>query len=48
MAQAQFCPKTKSRSVFLEELIEYAERAFGDEAQQMINDFLYATLEKVN
>ena len=37
-----FDPKTKSLPDFLEELNECAERAFGDNAQHMINSLLYA------
>ena len=37
-------PKTKSLSDFLEELKECAERAFGDNAQHMIDSLLYAKL----
>ena len=36
-----FDPKTKSLSDFLEELNESAERAFGDNAQHMIDSLLY-------
>ena len=39
-----FNPKTKSLSKFLEELDEYAERAFGDNAQHMIDSLLYEKL----
>ena len=37
-----FDSNTKSLSDFLEELTEYAERAFGDQAPQMIDSFLDA------
>ena len=37
-------PNTKSLSDFLEELNECAERAFGDNAQDMIDSLLYAKL----
>ena len=37
-------PNTKSLPDFLEELNEYAERAFGDNAQHMIDSLLYAKL----
>ena len=37
-----FDPNTKSFPDFLEELNEYAERAFGDNAQHMIDSLLYA------
>ena len=37
-------PNTKSLSDFLEELNECAERAFGDNAQHMIDSLLYAKL----
>ena len=39
-----FDPNTKSLPDFLEELNEYAERAFSDSAQHMINNLLYAKL----
>ena len=39
-----FDPNTKSLSHFLEELNECAERAFGDNAQHMIDSLLYAKL----
>ena len=39
-----FDPNTKSLSDFLEELNECAERAFGDNAQHMIDNLLYAKL----
>ena len=39
-----FDPNTKSLSDFLEELNECAERAFGDNAQHMIDSLLYAKL----
>ena len=39
-----FDPNIKSLPDFLEELNEYAERAFGDNAQQMIDSSLYAKL----
>ena len=39
-----FDPNTKSLPDFLEELNECAERAFGDNAQQMIDSLLYAKL----
>ena len=39
-----FDPNTKSLPDFLEELNEYAERAFGDNAQHMIDSLLYAKL----
>ena len=39
-----FDPNTKSLSDFLEELNESAERAFGDNAQHMIDSLLYAKL----
>ena len=39
-----FDPNTKSLPDFLEELNECAERAFGDNAQHMIDSFLYAKL----
>ena len=39
-----FGPNTKSLSDFLEELNECAERAFGDNAQHMIDSLLYAKL----
>ena len=39
-----FDPNTKSLSDFLEELNECAERAFGDNAQRMIDSLLYAKL----
>ena len=39
-----FDPNTKSLSDFLEERNEYAERAFGDNAQHMIDSLLYAKL----
>ena len=39
-----FDPKTKSLPDFLEELNECAERAFGDNAQHMIDSLLYAKL----
>ena len=35
---------TKSLSDFLEELNDFAERAFGDKAQHMIDSLLYAKL----
>ena len=39
-----FDPNTKSLPNFLEELNECAERAFGDNAQHMIDNLLYAKL----
>ena len=39
-----FDPKTKSLPDFLEELNECAEKAFGDNAQHMIDSLLYAKL----
>ena len=39
-----FDPNTKSLPDFLEELNEWAERAFGDNAQYMIDSLLYAKL----
>ena len=39
-----FDPSTKSLPDFLEELNECAERAFGDNAQHMIDSLLYANL----
>ena len=39
-----FDPNTKSLSDFLEDLNECAERAFGDNAQDMIDSLLYAKL----
>ena len=36
-----FNPNTKSLSEFLEELSGYAEQALGDQAQQMMDSFLY-------
>ena len=39
-----FDPSTKSLSDFLEGLSECAERAFGDNAQYMIDSLLYAKL----
>ena len=39
-----FDPNTKSLPDFLEELNERAERAFGDNAQHMIDSLLYAKL----
>ena len=39
-----FDPNTKSLPVFLEELNECAERAFGDNTQHMIDNLLYAKL----
>ena len=39
-----FDPNIKSLSDFLEELNECAERAFGDNAQHMIDSLLYAKL----
>ena len=39
-----FDPIQKSLSDFLEELNECAERAFGDNAQHMINSLIYAKL----
>ena len=39
-----FDPNTKSLPEFLEELNECAERAFGDNAQHMIDSLLYAKL----
>ena len=39
-----FDPNTKSLSDFLEEVNECAERAFGDNAQHMIDSLLYAKL----
>ena len=39
-----FDPNTKSLPDFLEELNESAGRAFGDNAQQMIDSLLYAKL----
>ena len=39
-----FDPNTKSISDFLEELNECAEKAFGDNAQHMIDSLLYAKL----
>ena len=44
MAQTHIRPNTKSLSDFLEELNECAERAFGDNAQHMIDSLLYAKL----
>ena len=41
-----FDPNTKSLSDFLEELNECAERAFGDNAQHMIDSLLYAELPR--
>ena len=40
-----FDPNTKSIAHFLEELNECAERAFGDNAQHMIDSLLYAKLQ---
>ena len=40
----RFDPNTKSLPDFLEELNECAERAFGDNAQHMIDSLLYAKL----
>ena len=40
----KFDPNTKSLPDFLEELNECAERAFGDNAQHMIDSLLYAKL----
>ena len=37
-------PDTKSLSIFLEELNESAERAFGENAQHMIGSLFYAKL----
>ena len=42
--QLTFDPNTKSLPEFLEELNECAERAFGDNAQHMIDSLLYAKL----
>ena len=39
-----FDPNTESLPDFLEELNEYAERAFGDNAQHMIDSLLYVIL----
>ena len=39
-----FDPNTKSLPDFLEELNECAKRAFGDNAQHMIDSLLYAKL----
>ena len=39
-----FDPNTKSPSDFLTELNGYAKWAFGDIAQQMIDNFLYAKM----
>ena len=39
-----FGPNTKSLTDFLEELNECAERAFGGNAQRMIDSLLYAKL----
>ena len=39
-----FDPNTKSLSDFLEELNKCAQRAFGDNAQHMIDSLLYAKL----
>ena len=39
-----FDPNTKSLPDFLEELNECAERAFGENAQHMIDSLLYAKL----
>ena len=39
-----FDPTTRSLYDFLEELNECAERAFGDNAQPMIDNLLYAKL----
>ena len=39
-----FDPNSKSLPDFLEELTEFAERAFGDNAQLMIDSLLYAKL----
>ena len=39
-----FAPNTKLLPDFLEELNECAERAFGDNAQHMIDSLLYAKL----
>ena len=39
-----FDPNTKSQSDFLGEINECAERAFGDNAQHMIDSSLYAKL----
>ena len=39
-----FDPNTKSLSDFLQDLNEYAEQEFGDQAQQIIDSFLYAKL----
>ena len=39
-----FDPNTKSLPDFLEKLNEYAKRAFGDNAQHMIDSLLYAKL----
>ena len=44
MAQTHNRSQYKSLSDFLEELNEYAERAFGDNAQHMIDSLLYAKL----
>ena len=41
-----FDPNTKSLSDFLEELNECAERAFGKNAQHMIDSLLYAKLPR--
>ena len=37
-------PNIKSLSDFLDELIEYAARAYGDNAQQKIDKFLYVKM----
>ena len=37
-------PNTKSLAHFLEDINECAERAFGDNAQKMIDSLLYAKL----
>ena len=42
-----FDPKTKSLPDFLEELNECAERAFGDNAQHMIDSLIYAKLPPI-
>ena len=44
MAQTHIDPNTQSSPDFLEELNECAERAFGDNAQHMIDSLLYAKL----
>ena len=44
MHRLTFDPNTKSLSEFLEELNECAEKAFGDNAQHVIDSSLYAKL----